>query len=416
VFLATVPIYVAMLWYSVKVLRPLFADIEESQGKYASHQVDAIKGIEAVKAASGELVFRDAMLNEFLGVSRKMFRANFILMAYDSVLQTAGLVSVALFLWVGATRVMAGDLTVGAFVAFSSLTAMASAAVLRALGVWDQFQLVSVLLNRLNDIFEPEPEQGRDRSRLMPVPSVEGHIELRQVGFQYGGPEAPTVLKSINLVFPQGKTIAIVGRSGSGKTTLVKLIAGLMEPTDGAILIDRVDLKTLNYRDVRRHIGMVLQDNHMFDDTIAGNIAFGDPEPEFERILRSAQAANAHDFVMRLPLGYETRIGESGLGLSGGQRQRIAIARALYLDPPILIFDEATSALDTESERAIQNNLGRVMAGRTAIVIAHRLSTIRDADSIVVLEQGEVAEVGTHDALMARRGLYFHLSSQQLGL
>ena len=416
VFLATVPIYVAMLWFSVKVLRPLFADIEESQGKYASHQVDAIKGIEAVKAASGELVFRDAMLNEFLGVSRKMFRANFILMAYDSVLQTAGLVSVALFLWVGATRVIAGDLTVGAFVAFSSLTAMASAAILRALGVWDQFQLVSVLLNRLNDIFEPEPEQGRDRSRLRPVPSIEGHIELRQVGFQYGGPEAPTVLKGIDLVFPQGKTIAIVGRSGSGKTTLVKLLAGLMEPTDGAILIDRLDLKTLNYRDVRRHIGMVLQENHMFDDTIAGNIAFGDPEPEFERILRSAQAANAHDFIMRLPLGYETRIGESGLGLSGGQRQRIAIARALYLDPPILIFDEATSALDTESERAIQDNLGRVMAGRTAIVIAHRLSTIRDADSIVVLEQGEVAEVGTHDALMARRGLYFHLSSQQLDL
>jgi len=224
------------------------------------------------------------------------------------------------------------------------------------------------------------------------------------------------VLKGIDLVFPQGKTIAIVGRSGSGKTTLVKLLAGLMEPTEGAILIDRVDLKTLNYRDVRRHIGMVLQENHMFDDTIAGNIAFGDPEPEFERILRSAQAANAHDFIMRLPLGYETRIGESGLGLSGGQRQRIAIARALYLDPPILIFDEATSALDTESERAIQDNLGRVMAGRTAIVIAHRLSTIRDADSIVVLEQGEVAEVGTHDALMARRGLYFHLSSQQLDL
>ena len=416
VFLVTIPVYIGMMWFSVKVLRPLFADIEESQGKYASHQVDAIKGIEAVKAASGELAFRDAMLNEFLGVSRKMFRANFILMAYDSALQTTGLVSTALFLWIGATRVMQGQLTVGAFVAFSSLTAMASAGILRALGVWDQFQLVSVLLNRLNDIFEPEPEQGRDRSRLTPVHSLEGHVELRDVGFQYGGAEAPHILKGIDLVFPRGKTTAIVGRSGSGKTTLVKLVAGLMEPTAGTIRIDHVDLKTLNYRDVRRQIGMVLQDNHMFDDTIAGNIAFGDPELDLDRVLRSAQTANAHDFIMRLPLGYETRIGESGLALSGGQKQRVAIARALYLDPPILIFDEATSALDSESERAIQDNLGRMMAGRTAIVIAHRLSTIRDADAIVVLEQGEVAEVGTHDELMARRGLYFHLSSQQLGM
>ena len=416
VFLATVPIYVGLMWFSVKVLRPLFADIEESQGKYASHQVDAIKGIEAVKAASGELAFRDAMLHEFLGVSRKMFRANFILMSYDSVLQTVSLVSTALFLWAGATQVMQGQLTVGAFVAFSSLTAMASGGILRALGVWDQFQLVSVLLNRLNDIFEPEPEQGRDRSRLKPVPSLEGLIQLRQVGFQYGGPEAPHILKGLDIEFPPGKTIAIVGRSGSGKTTLVKLIAGLLEPTEGTILVDHVDLKTLNYRDVRRQIGMVLQENHMFDATIAENIAFGDHEPDAERVLRSAQAANAHDFIMRLPMGYETRIGESGLSLSGGQKQRIAIARALYLDPPILIFDEATSALDTESERAIQDNLGRMMSGRTALVIAHRLSTIRDADSIVVLEQGEVAEVGTHDELMARRGLYFHLSSQQLGI
>ncbi len=416
VFLATVPIYVGMMWFSVRVLRPLFADIEESQGKYASHQVDAIKGIEAVKAASGELAFRDAMLNEFLGVSQKSFRANFILMAYDGALHTVGMASTALFLGVGATRVMQGQLTVGAFVAFSSLTAMASAGILRALGVWDQYQLVSVLLNRLNDIFEPEPEQGRDRSGLTPVHSLEGRIELRQVGFQYGGPEAPHILKGIDLEFPRGKTIAIVGRSGSGKTTLIKLVAGLMEPTAGTILIDHVDLKTLNYRDVRRQIGMVLQENHMFDDTIAGNIAFGDPEADFDRILRSAQTANAHDFIMRLPMGYETRIGESGLALSGGQKQRVAIARALYLDPPILIFDEATSALDTESERAIQDNLGRLMAGRTALVIAHRLSTIRDADAIVVLEQGEVAEVGTHDELMARRGLYFHLSSKQLGI
>jgi ATP-binding cassette subfamily B protein len=271
-------------------------------------------------------------------------------------------------------------------------------------------------MNRLNDIFEQEPEQGRDRSRLTPVHSLEGRIELRNVCFRYGGPEAPNILSNITLDLAAGRMIAFVGRSGCGKTTLVKLIAGLLEPTEGTILFDHVDLKNLNYRDVRRHIGMVLQENHMFNETIARNISFGDPEPDLDRVLAAAQAAAAHDFIMRLPMGYETKIGESGLAISGGQKQRVAIARAIYNNPPILIFDEATSALDTESERAIQNNLGRIMAGRTTIAIAHRLSTIREADSIIVMEKGSVAEIGSHDELMAQRGLYFYLSSQQMGV
>ncbi len=415
-FLATTPLYGGLMYFSQKVLRPLFAGVEESQGKYSSHQIDAIKGIEAVKAAAAETVFRDAMLNEFLAVSKKIFRSSFIVMSYDSVLQSIGLLSTAIFLWVGANQVMAGHLSIGGFVAFSSLTAMAYGGILRTLGVWDNMQFASVLINRLNDIFEQEPEQGRDRSRLTPVHSLEGRIELHRVSFKYGGPESPDILKDITLDIAPGKMVAFVGRSGCGKTTLIKLIAGLLEPTDGTIMFDHVDLKALNYRDVRRHIGMVLQENHMFNETIARNIAFGDSEPDLDRVLAAAQTAAAHDFIMRLPLGYETKIGESGLSLSGGQKQRIAIARAVYNNPPVLIFDEATSALDTESERAIQDNLGRLMTGRTTIVIAHRLSTIREADSIVVLEKGMVAEVGNHDQLMAQRGLYFYLSSQQLGI
>jgi HlyB family type I secretion system ABC transporter len=415
-FLVTTPLYVGLMIFSVKVLRPLFAGVEESQGKYSSHQIDAIKGIEAVKAASAESAFRDAMLNEFLSVSKQMFKASFIVMSYDSVLQSIGLLSTAIFLWVGATQVIHGHLSVGGFVAFSSLTAMAYSGILRTLGVWDNMQLASVLLNRLNDIFEQEPEQGRDRSRLVPVHSLEGRVQLRGVCFKYGGPEAPNILTNINLDIPPGRLMALVGRSGCGKTTLIKLIAGLLEPTEGTICFDNVDLKTLNYRDVRRHIGMVLQENHMFSETIARNIAFGDPEPDLDGVLTAAQAAAAHDFIMRLPLGYETKIGESGLSLSGGQKQRIAIARAIYNNPPVLIFDEATSALDTESERTIQENLGRLMAGRTTIVIAHRLSTIREAHSIVVLEKGSVAEIGAHDELMAQRGLYYYLCSQQLGI
>ena len=175
-------------------------------------------------------------------------------------------------------------------------------------------------------------------------------------------------------------------------------------------------MRSLNYRDLRQRIGMVLQQNYMFDDTILRNIAFGDPEPDLDRVMWAAQVANADDFIRRLPLGYETRIGESGLALSGGQQQRVAIARAIYIDPPVLIFDEATSALDTESERAIQENMARLLSGRTTFVIAHRLSTIRNADLIVVLEKGQIAEHGSHEELMVRRGLYFYLCSQQIGL
>jgi ATP-binding cassette subfamily B protein len=415
-FLATTPLYVGLMYFSFKILRPLLTSVEESRGRYSAHQVDALKGIEAVKAAAAETFVREAMLHDFRSASKKIFRSNFIAMSYDSVLQSIGLISTAIFLWFGAHQVVSGRLSVGGFVAFSSLTAIAYAGIRRTLGVWDYVQLASVLLNRLHDIFEQEPEQGRDRSRLTPVPDLEGRIELRNVSFKYGGPESPNILSNITLKISPGRTVAIVGRSGSGKTTLIKLIAGLFEPSVGAILFDNLPLNTLNYHGVRRHIGVVLQENHMFSDTIARNIAFGDAEPDFNRILAAAQTAAAHDFIMRLPLGYETKIGESGLALSGGQRQRIAIARALYHDPAVLIFDEATNALDIEAERAIQDNLRDSMARRTTILVAHRLSTIRDADSIIVLEKGMIAEIGSHDELMAHRGLYFYLSTQQLGI
>ena len=414
IFLLTMPLYAGLMLFSVKVLRPLFAELEEGQAKYSSYEIDAIKGIEAVKASAAESSFRELMLNEFLRLSQKRFRWNFIVMSYDSVIQAISLLSTALFLWIGATMVIHYQISVGGFVAFNALVAMVCASAVRMLNVWEEFQMMLVLMNRLNDIFENEPEQGRDRSHLKPVPTLEGHLQLRHVGFRFGGPEAPLILDDINLEISPGKVVAIVGRSGSGKTTLIKLIAGLLEPTEGTILFDRIDLKGLNYQDLRSKIGLVLQENHIFSDTILRNIAFGDPEPDFDRVLWAAQLANAHELISRLPMGYETRIGETGLALSGGQKQRVCIARALYHDPQVLIFDEATSALDSESERAIQENLSRLMKGRTCLVIAHRLSTIREADTILVLERGKVAELGNHDELMARRGLYFYLSSQQL--
>ncbi|MEP7343355.1 MAG: peptidase domain-containing ABC transporter [Acidobacteriota bacterium] len=416
VFLAVAPLYAGLMKYSSKRLGPMFDQLEEAYGKYNSHQIDAIKGIETVKSLGAESALREKMLGEFHGLAQKQFKSNFLMMGYEGAVQTVGFLSMAMFLFVAAQRVMSGEMTIGAMVAFNSLVAMANAPILTLLSMWDNWQFAAVLLNRMNDIFESEPEQGSDHSTLKPVRSLEGRVRLQNVSFQYGGSDSVKILEDISIDIPAGKTVAVVGRSGSGKTTLVKCLAGMLEPTAGAIFFDDVEQKKLRYRDLRRQIGFVLQENYLFDDTIARNIAFGEEEPDLERVAWAAKVANAHEFIERLPLGYDTRTGETGIALSGGQRQRIAIARAVYSKPPILIFDEATSALDTESEKAVKENMDQLLKGRTSFVIAHRLSTIRDADLILVIEKGRIVEQGSHDDLMLRQGLYYYLSSQQLGL
>jgi ATP-binding cassette subfamily B protein len=416
VFLATAPFYAFLMFVSVRWLRPTFYDLEDAYGQYHSYQVDAIKGIETVKAVGGEPMFRQLMLGQFQRVAHKLFRADFMVMSYEGAADAVTFLGLGLFLWAGAHQVLEGRLTIGGLVAFNSLLTLATVPISSLLLLWDSLQRSTVLLNRLDDLLENEPEQGHDRSRLRPVRSLSGHVAFHNVGFRYGGPEAPPILQGITLEVPSGKVIAIVGRSGSGKTTLAKCLAGLLEPTEGTILFDGLDLKTLNYRDLRRQIGFVLQDAYVFADTIARNIAFGEDEPDMERVKWAAQMASAADFIERLPFGYDTRIGETGLALSGGQRQRIAIARAVYGKPPVLVFDEATSSLDTESERAVQQNMETLMRGRTTFIIAHRLSTVRHAGLIIVLEQGKLVEQGTHDELMRRQGLYYYLASQQLGI
>jgi len=222
------------------------------------------------------------------------------------------------------------------------------------------------------------------------------------------------VLDGVSLVLEPGSTLGLVGRSGSGKSTLVRCLAGLVVPSGGNVLYDEVDMRELDWRQLRRRIGVVLQAPYLFDDTIAANIALGEPVPDPALVQRAAEIADAAGFIESLALGYETKVGDSGMRLSGGQAQRVCIARALYHDPPVLLFDEATSALDTESEAAVKRNLDRVLEQRTAVIVAHRLSTIRDADVIAVLEQGRLVEHGTHDELLAREGLYHHLHASQI--
>jgi ABC-type bacteriocin/lantibiotic exporter with double-glycine peptidase domain len=410
------PLYLALMWYAQARVRPTYEGLEVCWGQYQSRQIDSIRGIETVKAMGAEESLRRIMLNQFDDLSDKVYRADRALMLYNGAVQLISFLSLALFLWLGALQVMYHQLTVGGLISFNALVLLSNQPIVTVVSSWDVLQHSVVLLGRLNDVLERDPEQGADRSALTPVQYITGHIQFRGLVFQYPGPAQTPVLDEIDFEVQPGTRVAIVGRSGSGKTTLIKCLCGLLEPTHGGILYDGLELTTLDLRDLRRQIGFVLQENHMFDATIAENIAFGTEQPDPEQVRWAARVANAATFIERLPLGYETRIGESGLLLSGGQRQRIAIARAVYHRPPVLVFDEATSALDTESERAVKENLDQLLQGRTSFVIAHRLSTVRDADIILVLEKGRIVERGTHDELLAREGLYYYLCSQQLAM
>lgn len=413
VFLITTPLLILLLKASGRWLYALYAQLEESYGRYQSFQIDAIKGIETVKALGAEQAFRNLMLRQFNSVARSRFKADFTLLTYTGVVHSVTLVSAILFLLVGAQQVLEGRMSVGALVAFNTLVALANGPIVSLMTRWDDLQMATVYLHRLEDIFQQAPEQGWDRAHLIPVRSLEGRLSVQHLSFRYGGPESPLILDDLTFEVPPQTRVAIVGRSGSGKTTLIKILAGLFEPTGGTVLYDGIDLRTLNYRDLRRKIGFVLQENHLFDDTVARNIAFGEDEPDLDRVMWAARVANATEFIEQLPLGYDTRIGESGLALSGGQRQRLAIARAVFHHPPILIFDEATSALDTATEREIQAQLDAIARNRTTLVIAHRLSTVVGADQILVMDAGRVVERGTHEQLLAHDGAYAKLWALQ---
>jgi ATP-binding cassette, subfamily B, bacterial HlyB/CyaB len=321
--------------------------------------------------------------------------------------------SMLLILFFGAKLVIDGQMTVGELVAFNMLAGRVSEPVLRLAQLWQQFQEARVGVARLGDLLNAPTEKAHAPSRSA-LPPIEGQIDFDSVGFRYR-PDGPEVLRSVSLRVKPGEMLGIVGPSGSGKSTLTKLVQRLYTPERGRILVDGVDLAMVDPAWLRRQIGVVLQENLLFNRSVRDNIALADPSMPMEDIVEAAKLAGAHDFILQLQEGYDTEIEERGANLSGGQRQRLAIARALVTNPRVLILDEATSALDAESEAIIQKNLFEIAHGRTVLIIAHRLSAIRQCSRIITIEAGQIVEEGDHAALLARNGRYASLWRMQMG-
>jgi ATP-binding cassette, subfamily B, bacterial HlyB/CyaB len=413
VVLAVVPLFVVLMLAFTPAIR---RNRKEHFAKHAdawSTMIESFTGIGTVKSTAVEQTIRWRMENLFvesLVVGRKGAHLEAVYSTLATFLQT---VSSVLFLWYGAQQVMANSMTVGQLLAFTSMAASVIGPILRLVEAWDDLQDVRNALERLNDVFDAKPEEEPGRA-LLTLDRLQGRIQFEKVTFKYSGGQDKPTLAGINLEIRAGETVAVVGRSGSGKSTLAKLILGLYPPTKGKLLIDGHDLRALNRRALRRRIGVVPQEVFLFSGTVRENIALGDPDIPFDRIVAAAKMAGAHEFISAMGMGYDTKVGERGMSMSGGQRQRVALARALLRNPDVLVLDEATSALDNESERSIQHNLQEASKGRTTIVIAHRLSTVQNADRILVLDGGSIVEQGKHDELVEKGGLYATLVGGQV--
>jgi ATP-binding cassette, subfamily B, bacterial HlyB/CyaB len=410
IVLLSLPLYVLLSLAVVPVLR---ARLEEKFDRGAENQallVESITGAQTLKAGALEPVFARRWDQQLAGYVSASFRVqNLATAAHESVGLIGKLVSAAV-LWFGAHAVMAGELTVGMFVAFTMFSNRVAQPIMRIAQMWGDFQQVGISVRRLGDILNTRSETPPQA--VAQLPALKGRITLDNVVFRYQ-PQAQPVLHGVHLDIRAGEVIGIVGRSGSGKSTLTKLVQRLYVPEQGRVLVDGIDIGLIDAAQLRRQVGVVLQENLLFNRSLRENIAIADPAAPLEAVMHVAQLAGAHEFISELPQGYDTVVGEQGTGLSGGQRQRIAIARALFTQPRILILDEATSALDYESEAVLQKNMGAICQGRTVIIIAHRLTAVRHAHRIIAMDKGRIVEAGSHDALVQHNGLYAHLWRMQ---
>jgi HlyB family type I secretion system ABC transporter len=380
-----------------------------AQADSQSYLVEALNGIAILKASGNEHQALDHWSDLFfkqLNVSLKRSQLNVL---SGSLLSSLRAFSPMALLWVGTQMVLEGDMSMGTLLALNTLAASFLTPLASLVNTAQQLQLVRAHLNRISDVVQEKPDQ--DRSQVSPAPVLSGRIEIKNVNFRYD-PHSPLTLQNINVSIYPGQKIALVGPTGSGKSTLALLLLGLYAPTEGEILYDGINVQQMEYQSLRQQIGVVLQESALFSTSIRHNIAFNDPDMAMERILEAAECACIHDEIALLPMGYETRLAEGGMGLSGGQRQRLALARALAGQPRVLILDEATSHLDAETERQVDQKLRNLDC--TRILIAHRLSTVREADLILVLREGQIVERGTHQELLNRGGFYAALVHGQI--
>jgi len=414
IVIGSFPFYMAL---SAGVTPMFRRRLEEKFNRGAENQaflVESVSGIQTLKAMAVEPQMQRRWEEQLAGYVQSSFR---VLSLGNWASQGVQLVSkfvTALTLYFGAHLVINGELTVGELIAFNMLAGRVAQPVLRLAQLWQDFHQARVSVARLGDILNAVPEPAYNPARAA-LPAIRGDIVVEHVSFRYRL-DGPEVLQDVSIAIPAGQVVGIVGSSGSGKSTLTKLVQRLYVPERGRVLIDGVDLAVVDVAWLRRQVGSVLQENVLFNRSIRDNIALADPGMPMERVIAAAELAGAHEFILELPQGYDTMVGERGASLSGGQRQRIAIARALVTDPRILIFDEATSALDYESERIIQTNMRRISKGRTVLVIAHRLSAVRHADRIITIERGRIVEDGSHEDLIRRSGRYADLHRMQAGI
>lgn len=429
VFLAVMAYYSVFLTFIVIAAFPFYIGIsmavtpvfrrrlDEKFNRGAENQaflVESITGIETLKAMAVEPQMQRRWEEQLAGYVKASFRVlNLGNWASQGVQLISKLVTASI-LFFGARAVIDGNMTVGELVAFNMLASRVSQPVLRLAQVWQDFHQARLSVARLGDILNTPPEPGFTPGR-MALPSIKGAVAFEHVSFRYI-PDGPVILHDINIALPPGQVVGVVGPSGSGKSTLTKLVQRLYVPESGRVLVDGVDLAAVDTAWLRRQVGVVLQENVLFNRSVRDNIALADPGIPTERVIQAAKLAGAHEFILELPQGYDTHVGERGSNLSGGQRQRIAIARALIANPRILIFDEATSALDYESERIIQENMRQITQGRTVIIIAHRLSAVRNCHRIITIEKGRIVEDGDHDELIKSNGRYASLLRLQGGL
>jgi subfamily B ATP-binding cassette protein HlyB/CyaB len=414
IVLAGFPFYIGISAAATPVFRRLLDEKFRRGAENQAFLVESVTGVETLKAMAVEPQMQRRWEEQLAGYVAASFKVLRLGNTASNSVQFVNKVVMAGILYFGAQLVIAGSLTVGELVAFNILAGRVSQPVLRLAQIWQDFHQARLSVARLGDILNTAPEPKFNPARAA-LPAIRGDVVFDHVLFRYRI-DGPEVLHDVNLSVSAGQVVGIVGPSGSGKSTLAKLIQRLYIPESGRVLVDGVDLAMVDTAWLRRQIGAVLQENVLFNQSIRDNIALPDPAMPMEQVVEAAKLAGAHDFILELPEGYDTIVGERGASLSGGQRQRIAIARALVTNPRILIFDEATSALDYESERIIQDNMQRIAQGRTVFIIAHRLSTVRRSHRIITIDRGRLVEDGTHDELINKGGRYAALYRVQAGI